>query len=43
MRLLMRYFDWADRHPIASQLLAVAAGLLVGTVLCFLVLDPLLD
>ena len=43
MRLLMRYCDWAERHPVASQLLAVAAGLLVGTAICLLVLDPLLD
>ena len=43
MKLLMRYGDWADGHPIASQLLAVAAGLLAGTALCLLVLDPLLD
>ena len=43
MRLLMRYCDWAERHPIGCQLLAVAAGLLVGTALCLFVLDPLLD
>lgn len=43
MGLLERYCMWADRHPIASQVLAVTAGLLAGAAFCLLVLDPLLD
>lgn len=43
MRLLMRYCEWTERHPVAGGVTLIAAGLAVGLALCFSVVDPVLS